>query len=187
MALHPSPFETARLRYDPKLPDTLRGATVALAEDDPPPPGPDAAAIRERFPRTSGQRVLTLRPGEDWVQRRPLRVGVVLSGGQAPGGHNVLAGLFDGILGVDAGSSLIGFLDGPRGVIEDRAIDLDAAALAPFRNTGGFDRIRSGRDKIESPAQLESAARTCRARGLDGLVVVGGDDSNTNAAVSSWV
>ena len=183
MAVHPSPFETARLAYEPKLPEVLRGASVEVVEHDPPPPGPDADAIRERFPRTSGQRRLVLRAGGELPARRPLRVGVVLSGGQAPGGHNVLAGLLDGLLSIDPGSSLVGFLDGPRGVIDDRAIDLDAAALAPYRNTGGFDRIRSGRDKIESADQLEAAARTCRGRGLDGLVVVGGDDSNTNAAV----
>ncbi len=183
MAVHPSPFETARLGYEPKLPEVLRATDVGVAEDPPPPPGPDDDAIAERFPRTRGQRVLRLRAGGGGLPRRALRVGVVLSGGQAPGGHNVLAGLLDGIVALDPDSRLIGFLDGPRGVIEDRAIDLDAAVLAPFRNTGGFDCIRSGRDKIETPEQLDAAEQTCRERSLDGLVVVGGDDSNTNAAV----
>jgi len=182
MADAASAFELARLGYEPKLPDVLRGGDVVAEDGARPPEGADAAAIRERFPRTFDAPAVVLRPGRPG-ERGPVRAGVVLSGGQAPGGHNVLAGLLDGLRAIHPGSSLIGFLGGPRGILEDRALDLDAAALSRYRNTGGFDRIGSGRDKIETPEQIEAAARTCAARGLDGLVVVGGDDSNTNAAV----
>jgi pyrophosphate--fructose-6-phosphate 1-phosphotransferase len=161
----------------------LAGGPVRAVEGDAAIPPEDADAIRARFPSTFGAPRVELIPADTAGSPGPRKVGVVLSGGQAPGGHNVLCGLRDGLESIDPGSVLIGFLDGPGGVLADRTRVLDAAVLAPYRNTGGFDCIGSGRDKIESPEQLERSARTCRDHGLDGLVVVGGDDSNTNAAV----
>jgi pyrophosphate--fructose-6-phosphate 1-phosphotransferase len=113
----------------------------------------------------------------------PISIGVVLSGGQAPGGHNVIAGLHDGLESARPGSRLLGFLGGPRGILEGRHRELTAEVLAPYRNTGGFDLIGSGRDKIETDEQLAACRATCERFGLSGLVIVGGDDSNTNAAV----
>lgn len=113
----------------------------------------------------------------------PKKVGVVLSGGQAPGGHNVIIGLFDGLKELNKESNLIGFLGGPSGIIEKTTKVLDKAFLDPFRNTGGFDMIGSGRTKIETPEQFASAEKVCRELDLDGLVIIGGDDSNTNAAL----
>ena len=113
----------------------------------------------------------------------PLTVGAVLSGGQAPGGHNVIAGLFDALKAANPESRLLGFLKGPGGVIEGNCRELTADLIEPFRNTGGFDMIMSGRDKIEKPEELAACKANFERMGLDGLVIIGGDDSNTNAAV----
>ncbi|KAL4533239.1 hypothetical protein Ndes2526A_g08680 [Nannochloris sp. 'desiccata'] len=114
---------------------------------------------------------------------KPLRVGLVLSGGQAAGGHNVIWGLYEYLRHRHPGSTLIGFLDGPRGVMEKRYKEITAEELNKFRNMGGFHLLGSGRDKIEKPEQLAQAAASCTDLELDGLIVVGGDDSNTNACI----
>jgi pyrophosphate--fructose-6-phosphate 1-phosphotransferase len=114
---------------------------------------------------------------------RKRTVGVILSGGPAPGGHNVIAGLFDALKAANAASRLVGFKAGPGGLVDDKAVEIDAALVDRYRNTGGFDIIGSGRTKIETPEQFEKALETAAKRGLDALVVIGGDDSNTNAAV----
>ncbi len=182
MASDVSPFEAARLAYRPRLPTALRDgiARVRLTEGAA---GPVDPAIRERFPHTADQPVLRLEPGAGMADRRPVRVGVVLSGGQAPGGHNVVVGLVDALAALEPSSTVLGFLGGPRGILTSRFTELPPAAVESYRNTGGFDLIGSGRDKIETDEQIGVCAETCRSLALDGLVVVGGDDSNTNAAI----
>lgn len=180
-----SALDRARAEYAPRLPRILREGFDALAfhEAGASQAAQDAEEIARRFPRTYGRPYLELGRGAAPADRRPLAVGVVLSGGQAPGGHNVITGLFDALAGWHRDSRLYGFLGGPRGILEQQQRLLDAATIARFRNTGGFDMIRSGRDKIETAEQLAACRATCEAMGLDGLVVIGGDDSNTNAAV----
>jgi pyrophosphate--fructose-6-phosphate 1-phosphotransferase len=180
-----SVLEAHRGHYRPQLPEILeRGIdAIVLREAEPVPAPADAEPIRQAFPRTWGQPLLRLAPGSGTVGPGPLRVGVVLSGGQAPGGHNVIAGLLDGLRGIHPGSRLIGFLGGPNGILTERHTELTPAAVEPYRNTGGFDMIGSGRDKIETPAELAACRDVCHKLDLQGLVIVGGDDSNTNAAV----
>ena len=112
-----------------------------------------------------------------------MRIGVILSGGPAPGGHNVIAGIFDGLKAANPASVLYGFRGGPGGLVDDKCMDIDAGLVDEYRNTGGFDLIGSGRTKIETPEQFEKAFETAKRRKLDAVVVVGGDDSNTNAAL----
>jgi len=114
---------------------------------------------------------------------KTLRVGVVLSGGPAPGGHNVISGLFDYLYNRNRDSVLFGFLNGPSGIIKNKWIQLDEERIFPYRNQGGFHIIGSDRTKIETPEQFEKVDETIRKLDLDGLVVIGGDDSNTNAAI----
>ncbi|KAI3428271.1 hypothetical protein D9Q98_006650 [Chlorella vulgaris] len=128
--------------------------------------------------------MVSLRPASSHgVEQRPLRLGVVLSGGQAPGGHNVIIGLHDYLQRRHPGSTLVGFLSGPRGVMRNDYKILEAQELDAYRNQGGFHLICSGRDKISKPEELTAAEKTAKAHDLDGIVVIGGDDSNTNAAV----
>ena len=185
MKQEPSPLERERLRYRPTLPGALaRGlGAVAFVERSATSSARDAEAILTRFPRTSGRPALELVQGGGAPRKRPLAVGVVLSGGQAPGGHNVIVGLADALRAFDPASRVIGFLGGPKGVMRGRHRALEAETLARYRNTGGFDLIGSGRDKIETPEQFEASRKTCEALGLDGLAIIGGDDSNTNAAL----
>jgi diphosphate-dependent phosphofructokinase len=133
------------------------------------------------LPLVSGLPQISFKPGQ--VDQAPKRVGVVLSGGQAPGGHNVIAGLFDALQAFHPDSVLIGFLGGPSGIIDNEHMILDQSKIDAVRNLGGFDIIGSGRTKIETDAQLESSLETVLELKLDGLVIIGGDDSNTNAAV----
>jgi pyrophosphate--fructose-6-phosphate 1-phosphotransferase len=180
-----SALEQERLDWKPELPAVLDSgiASLGIDEGEPSEALDDRDQVQACFPRSYGQPPLHFVPGSGAGEPDPLRVGVVLSGGQAPGGHNVIAGLFDGIRSVHPGSTLIGFLGGPKGIFTDRHVELTEEAVAPYRNTGGFDLIGSGRDKIESPEQLAACEATCERLGLTALVVVGGDDSNTNAAV----
>ena len=185
MSNEPAPLELSRRSYRPRLPEVLQGdpANVIFEEDAPVALAADGEEIRARFPRTFGSPVLKLVKAKSSVVREPLNLGVVLSGGQAPGGHNVLTGLHDSLRAWHEGSKLFGFLGGPRGIFTGRSVELDGAAIEPFRNSGGFDLIGSGRDKIETREQLAASRVACEKLGLSGLVVVGGDDSNTNAAV----
>jgi len=185
MEYESSPLDKLRSAYRPQVPAVLADPLdrVAFREAEPTVAIADQAEIRARFPITFGRPLLELTPEGGPVKRSPLKVGVVLSGGQAPGGHNVVTGLYDALQSVHTGSSVVGFLGGPRGIFEGSFRELDSEALATFRNSGGFDLIGSGRDKIESAEQLAASRATCERLGLDGLVVVGGDDSNTNAAV----
>ncbi len=141
----------------------------------------DLDAIKAQFPRTFGRPILAaaLEP----ALKRPLKIGVVFSGGQAPGGHNVITGLYDALMEIDKASTLFGFLGGPSGIVDGKYLPLTGERLAPFRNCGGFDLIGSGRTKLETKAQLEKTQAVTKQLSLDGLVIIGGDDSNTNAAV----
>ena len=142
----------------------------------------DHEDIEKAFPKTYGRARVALEKSSVCITN-PIRIGVVLSGGQAPGGHNVIAGIYDYIKKVSKDSSMIGFLDGPHGVYSGRYCIVDDAMMDKYRNSGGFDMIGSGRHKIEKPEEFANAMKVCIELNLDGVVVIGGDDSNTNAAV----
>ncbi len=181
-----SPLEQQRAAYRPRVPRALAAGIghLDLEAGAPSQPVADADEIREQFPTAVGAPGLRFVEGDAAPLRKgPLAVGVVLSGGQAPGGHNVIAGIYDGLKEIDPASRLYGFLGGPKGIFTGIQRELDAEAIDAVRNTGGFDLIRSGRDKIETEEQLEACRKVCAELELDGLVIIGGDDSNTNAAV----
>ena len=179
-----SPLQKARAAYAPKLPPALaKGALVRVNEGAPTTAVADVEKIREIFKTTFGSPVLTFEAGEGGRLAAPLNVGVILSGGQAPGGHNVIAGLFDGIRSLHPESRLFGFLKGPDGLVKDEYMELSADIIDAYRNTGGFDMIGSGRTKLETDEQFEAARKHCEALGISALVIIGGDDSNTNACM----
>lgn len=178
-----SPLQKARAAYRPKLPKALRAGSIQIDLGAPSEPAGHHEELKGLFPNTYGQPVATISAGEGRLCADPLKVGVVLSGGQAPGGHNVIAGLFDALKAANPNSQLFGFLKGPGGVIKGKSQELTAELIDHYRNTGGFDMIMSGRDKIEKPEELEACHKNLVEMGLNGLVVIGGDDSNTNAAL----
>jgi len=135
------------------------------------------------FPHTYGLPAVSFASGAGNQKKEALTVGVILSGGQAPGGHNVIAGLFDGLKRINSASKLYGFLGGPSGILNDKKIEISESFLAEYRNTGGFDIIGSGRTKLESEEQFAVCAKVLTGLGIKALVIVGGDDSNTNGAV----
>lgn len=173
-----------RFNYQPKLPPVFaqEGMTPVARDGESTEPQADQQAIRNILPLTCGMPLVTFE-AEEKRDLAPLVVGVVLSGGQAPGGHNVIAGLFDAIHRFNPESKLYGFLGGPGGVVENRPLQLTAELIDQYRNTGGFDIIGSGRTKLETTEQFNRAAASCRELGIKALVIVGGDDSNTNAAL----
>ena len=188
-----SPLQKARYAYNPKLPPVLVGPTGGLSFERGAaalPPSGDRDSLRALFPLTYGQdRVRFLRGAAGKkaeslpAATKQLTVGVILSGGPAPGGHNVIAGLFDGLKTGNSASKLVGFRGGPGGLVNDDNMEITADLVARYRNTGGFDMIGSGRTKIETPEQFEAALANAKKHGLAAVVVVGGDDSNTNAAL----
>lgn len=180
--LNLSPLEKARLAFTPALPKILH-SLKELKFEKKERRAPDVAEIESLFPLTHGRPLLEAQKGSSRPGRkeRALHVGVVLSGGQAAGGHNVIAGLLDALLLLHPESQLFGFLGGPSGIVEGKSKPLTKELVASYRNLGGFDMIGSGRTKIETEEQLEAALRT--TQNLDALVIIGGDDSNTNAAV----
>ncbi len=179
-----SPLQKARAAYAPKLPPALaRGAAVRVIEGAPTTAVADVDKIKAIFKTTFGSPVLTFEAADKAVGAKPVTVGVILSGGQAPGGHNVIAGLFDGIKSLNSDSRLIGFLKGPDGLVRDEYMELTPAVIDAYRNTGGFDMIGSGRTKLETDEQFEAARRNCEVLGISALVIIGGDDSNTNACM----
>ncbi len=178
-----SPIQKARLAYAPKLPAALRaGANVKCEEGPKQKAFADTEKIEARFPNTSNMPVLTFGAASG-AAAKPINVAVILSGGQAPGGHNVIAGLFDGLKSLNPASKLYGFKGGPSGLTDNKYIEITADFLAGFRNTGGFDMIGSGRTKLETPEQFEKAEANCKALGITAIVIIGGDDSNTNACL----
>ena len=178
-----SALQLARAAYQPKLPKALRGGSIAIELGEPSHPPTHQEEIKKLFPNTYGQPVAKIIEGNGSLGKTALKVGVVLSGGQAPGGHNVIAGLFDALKAANKDSRLFGFLKGPGGVIKGKYKELTAEIIDDYRNTGGFDMIMSGRDKIENPEDLAACKKNFATMGLDGLVIIGGDDSNTNAAL----
>jgi len=180
-----SKLEAARFSYKPKLPAALENdisdikvefgnATEALSDVD---------MLKRIFRHTFGKPVAVLTKGAGNLNREPLNVGVILSGGQAPGGHNVIAGLFDGLKKGNPASRLLGFKDGPAGLVKNKFIEITADIVDRHRNTGGFDMIGSGRTKIETPDQFAASLETAEKNQLSAIVIIGGDDSNTNAAL----
>ena len=178
-----SALEKVRKVYQPKLPKALRSRAFKLELGKPTEPMTDKEVIKELFKHTVGQPMVTFVEGVSNLEAKPIKVGVVLSGGQAPGGHNVISGLYDALKSANKESKLFGFLKGPGGVIKGKYKELNDDIIDAYRNTGGFDMIMSGRDKIESPEDLAACKKNFEEMGLDGLVIIGGDDSNTNAAM----
>jgi pyrophosphate--fructose-6-phosphate 1-phosphotransferase len=183
MSHHISPLEAQRLAYKPKLPPSLASGKIKVEKGAFVEPKANAEEIKKLFPATYGYPLVKIVEGDGDLSSTPLTVGVVLSGGPAAGGHNAIAGLFDALKAANPQSRLIGFLGGPKGIFTGKWIELTAEVIDSYRNTGGFDMIGSGRDKIETPEQLEGCEKTAQQLGLNALVVIGGDDSNTNAAV----
>ncbi|MGC4069976.1 MAG: diphosphate--fructose-6-phosphate 1-phosphotransferase [Polyangiaceae bacterium] len=184
MSHHVSPLQKARASYQPKLPKVFAssGPNVVASEGAPTQSVADADAIKKLFPNTYGLPVVTFEAGAGKATSA-LSVGVILSGGQAPGGHNVIAGLYDGLKKLNPKSELYGFLGGPSGLVDNEYVKFDDAHIAAYRNTGGFDIIGSGRTKLEKEEQFAKVVENCKKLGITGLVVVGGDDSNTNACM----
>ncbi|NBF40352.1 MAG: diphosphate--fructose-6-phosphate 1-phosphotransferase [Spirochaetes bacterium] len=180
-----SPLQNARYSYEPKLPpvlrDTLTNITVQLGE--PTEATSDQSGLKQAFPLTYGAPIASFTPADSTRDIKPLKVGVVLSGGQAPGGHNVIVGLLDALKSANSESRLYGFLGGPGGILENQVIELTPKFVEEYRNTGGFDMIGSGRTKIETEEQFDTSLQVCTKRELDAVVIIGGDDSNTNAAL----
>ena len=180
-----SPLQIARYAYTPKLPAVLQqpiGSIVAQL-GEPTEAESDREGLKSLFSHTYGLPIAEFAAGNNADAATARTVGVVLSGGQAPGGHNVISGLFDGLKAANAKSRLLGFLGGPSGITDNETLEITEDYLAAYRNTGGFDIIGSGRTKIETDEQFEAVARTCVEQSIDAIVVIGGDDSNTNAAV----
>ena len=171
-----------RANYRPNLPPALQGA-VKVHKGAPTESVGDQAEIKKLFPNTYGLPQLTFERAEgETPAGRPLNVGVILSGGQAPGGHNVISGLFDGIKAINADSHLYGFLMGPGGLVDHNYKELTADIIDEYRNTGGFDIIGSGRTKLEKEEQFEKGLEIIKKLDISAIVIIGGDDSNTNAA-----
>ncbi len=176
-----SALQQARATYQPKLPLTLTGAVTAK-EGKPTQSVANQEEIKALFPNTYGLPELTFEKTNPTVGK-PLNVGVILSGGQAPGGHNVICGLFDGIKKINKESRLYGFLMGPGGFVDHQYMELTSSIIDEYRNTGGFDIIGSGRTKLEKKEQFDKGLEILRKLNISALVIIGGDDSNTNAAI----
>ncbi len=177
-----SALQKERAKYLPKLPESLKGA-VKLSEGEKTESVADKDEIKKIFPHTYGMPVLTFEKGVEQNSQKPLNVGVILSGGQAPGGHNVISGIFDGIKNINQKSKLYGFLGGPSGLVDHKYIELTESIIDKYRNTGGFDIIGSGRTKLEETQQFDKGLEIAKELELNALVIIGGDDSNTNASV----
>ena len=184
-----SPLQIERLKYQPKLPASLANginhlllqegsATEAVANKD---------EIKALFKNTYGKSTVTFQTSTDAKHSEQKNVGVILSGGQAPGGHNVIAGLYDALKQANSANNLYGFLGGPSGIIEGKYVEFNDEFINDYRNTGGFDIIGSGRTKLETEEQFQSAWEVCKKLNISAVVIIGGDDSNTNAALlAEW-
>ena len=180
-----SALQKARYDYLPKLPANLTGdiTNITVEFGAPTEAISDRKELKEIFKHTYGKPIASFASGKSEKNSRELKVGVILSGGQAPGGHNVIAGLFDGLKKGNPASRLYGFLGGPSGLIENKTLELTPEKIDEYRNTGGFDIIGSGRTKIETPEQFAASLETAKKLELNAVVIIGGDDSNTNAAL----
>lgn len=178
-----SALQKVRAEYQPKLPETLKGA-VKLRIGEPTESVANQAEIKQLFPHTYGMPVVEFERDENPARvEEPFNVGIILSGGQAPGGHNVVSGIFDGLKTLNKENRLYGFLMGPAGFINHQYMELTAGIIKDYRNTGGFDIIGSGRTKLEKPEQFDAGLKILKELNIKALVIIGGDDSNTNAAV----
>ncbi len=177
-----SALQIARAAYQPKLPKALRGALKAV-EGAPTQSVADQDEVKKLFPNTYGMPSLKFEPVEGKMDTAAINIGVILSGGQAPGGHNVISGLFDGIKKLNPANKLYGFILGPGGLVDHNYKELTADIIDEYRNTGGFDIIGSGRTKLEKKEQFDKGLEIIKKLGIKAIVIIGGDDSNTNACV----
>ena len=181
-----SPLQAERIKFKPVLPAVLKNGatTVKMKIGKPTKSVADQAKIKAMFPNTYGMPEITFIKGKNpSAGKKVIKMAVVLSGGQAPGGHNVIAGILDGLKKANPKNKLYGFLGGPSGILENKFVEITPKLMADYRNTGGFDLIQSGRTKIETDEQLKTAKENILKNKFDALVIIGGDDSNTNAAV----
>lgn len=184
-----SPLQKERLKYNPKLPACLSGGVnkLIMTEGEKTQSVADQKAISELFKNSYGLPTVTFSTSDNENAKPAKNIGVILSGGQAPGGHNVIAGLFDALKQANPENKLYGFLGGPSGIIEGKYIELTSDIIDQYRNTGGFDIIGSGRTKLETEDQFKKAWNVCQNLNITGIVIIGGDDSNTNAALlAEW-
>ncbi len=184
-----SPLQIERLKYQPKLPSSLSGGinNLELTEGNKTQSVKDREQIKELFKNTYGKPLITFKSTSKTLTCEQRNIGVILSGGQAPGGHNVIAGLYDALKQANPKNKLYGFLGGPSGIIEGNYIEFTDEKINAYRNTGGFDIIGSGRTKLETEEQFQSALKVCKKLEITGVVIIGGDDSNTNAAMlAEW-
>lgn len=184
-----SPLQIERLKYQPKLPASLANGINHLVSQEG--SATEAVAnkeeIKELFKNTYGKPTVTFQTSAESVSSETRNVGVILSGGQAPGGHNVIAGLYDALRQANPENKLYGFLGGPSGIIEGKYVEFNDEFINDYRNTGGFDIIGSGRTKLETEEQFKSALEVCKKLNISAVVIIGGDDSNTNAALlAEW-
>ena len=180
-----SPLQIERYKYIPKLPGMLRNgiSAICVKEGKETSSVADQEKVKALFPNTYGKKEIVFEKGKNTSVAKKQVVGVILSGGQAPGGHNVVAGLFDALKATNKDNVLLGFLGGPSGLTDDKYMEITGDFLDRYRNTGGFDIIGSGRTKLETEEQFKVAAEVCKKHGITAIVIIGGDDSNTNAAV----
>ena len=180
-----SPMQIARYQYNPKLPGMLRGGIneICVRNGGATESVADQEKIKALFPNTYGKNEITFQKGQNTSEAKKQVVGVILSGGQAPGGHNVISGLYDALKATNPENVLIGFKGGPSGLLDNDFIVFEDDYINQYRNTGGFDIIGSGRTKLETQEQFAIVVENCKKHGVNALVIIGGDDSNTNAAV----
>lgn len=177
-----SALQIARAAYQPKLPQGLRG-NVTIKEGAPTQSVADQEEIQKLFPNTYGMPLVEFVPSSEKREYAPMNIGVILSGGQAPGGHNVICGLYDELKKQNPANKLYGFILGPGGLVDHKYIELTGDIIDEYRNTGGFDMIGSGRTKLETKEQFESGLQIIRELNIKAVVIIGGDDSNTNACI----
>ena len=184
-----SPLQIERLKYQPKLPESLSSGinSLEVIEGSATESVRDQEQIKALFANTYGKPTVTFKKSSQTKQSPVRNVGVILSGGQAPGGHNVIAGLYDAMKSANSQNKLYGFLGGPSGIIEGKYVEFTDEFINDYRNTGGFDIIGSGRTKLETEEQFKSSLEVCKKLNITAVVIIGGDDSNTNAALlAEW-
>ena len=184
-----SPLQIERLKYQPKLPESLANGinSLEMVEGSATQSVRDQEQIQNLFKNTYGKPVVTFKTSSSSSVSDVRNVGVILSGGQAPGGHNVIAGLYDALKQANSANKLYGFLGGPSGIIDGKYVEFDDKFIDAYRNTGGFDIIGSGRTKLETEEQFQKALSVCKKLNISAVVIIGGDDSNTNAALlAEW-
>lgn len=183
--MNKSTLQKIRLEYVPKLPKMLRNgiSKITVSEGNETKSVSDCQKIKKLFPNTYGKKEITFQKGKNTSTAKKQVVGVILSGGQAPGGHNVICGLYDALKNTNPENELYGFKRGPKGLLNDNYMLFDDDYINQYRNTGGFDILGSDRTKIETEEQFQIITEVCKKHNINALVIIGGDDSNTNAAL----